>query len=207
VTGRHHVEHDGGARARLTRRGRTVAGAVAALATAGAVLAGAALAAPAAPPPPDPENSAVAQAAHAEPAAPGTPCAASVRACVDLEKQIAWIIRDGKVTRGPMTIASGGEHQATPVGHSYRVYRKEPDHKSGESRLPDGRPAPMPWSTFFADGGIAFHTGDPARSSAGCIRMNDPDARAVFHELRMGDKVSVVNGSVEWKHRHPGRKP
>ncbi|WP_301548908.1 hypothetical protein [Pseudonocardia alni] len=33
----------------------------------------------------DPEQSRVAKQAHAEPAAPGTPCAASVRACVDLE--------------------------------------------------------------------------------------------------------------------------
>lgn len=55
----------------------------------------------------------------------------------------------------------------------------------------------MPYSTFFADGGIAFHAGDPSRSSAGCIRMETADARATFPELQNGDKVQVVNASEE----------
>ncbi|MFC5061891.1 L,D-transpeptidase [Actinomycetospora atypica] len=147
------------------------------------------------------ENNSVARAAHAEAAVPGTPCSVSVRACVDLETQRAWLARDGEVVRGPMTIATGGEGYATPVGHSLRVYRKDKDHVSGESRTPDGRPAPMPYSVFFNDGGIAFHAGDPARSSAGCVRMEDDDAKATFAELQIGDKVQVVNGSVERAHR------
>ncbi|NYD35695.1 L,D-transpeptidase [Actinomycetospora corticicola] len=143
------------------------------------------------------ENNPVARAAHAEAATPGTPCSVSARACVDLETQRAWLIRDGKVVRGPMTISTGGEGYATPVGHSLRVYRKEKDHVSGESKTPDGRPAPMPYSVFFADKGIAFHAGDPARSSAGCVRMETDDAKAVFADLQDGDKVQVVNGSDE----------
>ncbi|MDD7938315.1 L,D-transpeptidase [Actinomycetospora lutea] len=145
----------------------------------------------------NPETSPVAQAAHAEAVVPGTPCSVSARACVDLESQQAWLIRDGRVVRGPMRIASGGEGKATPVGHSYRVYRKEEHHVSRESTTRDGRPAPMPYSTFFADGGIAFHAGDPSRSSAGCIRMETADARATFTELQNGDKVQVVNASEE----------
>ncbi len=101
----------------------------------------------------DPEQSRVARQAHAEPAVPGTPCAASVRACVDLETRQAWLVRDGKVTGGPFRVTTGGEGKATPVGHSFRVYRKEADHRSGEFPGPDGRPARMPWSVFFADGG------------------------------------------------------
>ncbi|GLZ55643.1 L,D-transpeptidase [Actinomycetospora sp. NBRC 106378] len=116
---------------------------------------------------------------------------------MDLESQRAWLVRDGRVVRGPMTIASGGEGHETPVGHSLRVYRKDADHVSGESQTPDGRPAPMPDSVFFADGGIAFHAGDPARSSAGCVRMEDDDARATFAELQVGDKVQVVEASEE----------
>lgn len=143
------------------------------------------------------EESPAARAAHAEARVPGTPCSASARARVDLESQRAWLIDDGEVTRGPMRIASGGEGEKTPVGHSFRVYRREEDHSSGESRTRDGRPAPMPYSTFFADGGIAFHAGDPARSSAGCVRMETADAEAVFDELRRGDKVQVVNASDE----------
>jgi hypothetical protein len=146
--------------------------------------------------PANPESSPVAQAAHGEAVVPGTPCSVSARACVDLESQRAWLIRDGQVVRGPMTISSGGEGRATPVGHSFRVYRKEEHHVSGESTTRDGRSAPMPYSTFF-DGGIAFRAGDPSRSSAGCIRMETPDAQATFGELQNGDKVQVVNASQE----------
>lgn len=169
--------------------------------SAAAVLGAGGLAVPALADTASVEDNPVARAAHAEPAVPGTPCSVSVRACVDLETQRAWLVRDGKVVRGPMTIATGGEGYATPVGHSLRVYRKEKDHVSGESRTPDGRPAPMPYSVFFNDGGIAFHAGDPARSSAGCVRMEADDAKATFAELQMGDKVQVVDGSVERAHR------
>ena len=31
-----------------------------------------------------------------------------------------------------MKISTGASRYPTPVGHSYRVYRKERDHKSGE---------------------------------------------------------------------------
>ncbi|MBW0107106.1 L,D-transpeptidase [Pseudonocardia sp. KRD-291] len=143
------------------------------------------------------ETSPVARAAHAEPLAPGTPCSNSARACVDLESQRAWLIRDGKVIRGPVGIASGGADQQTPTGHSFRVYRQEKDHVSGEFKGPDGRPAPMPYSTFFADGGVAFHGGDRSRSSAGCIKLDLPEAQAWFNDLQNGDKVQVVNASAE----------
>ncbi|MBW0105470.1 L,D-transpeptidase [Pseudonocardia sp. KRD-291] len=143
------------------------------------------------------ETSPVARAAHAEPLTPGTPCSVSARSCVDLESQQAWLIRDGKVIRGPVRIASGGADQQTPVGHSFRVYRKDKDHVSGEFNGPDGRPAPMPYSIFFADGGVAFHGGDRSRSSAGCIKLELGDAQAWFNDLQNGDKVQVVNASTE----------
>ncbi len=136
-------------------------------------------------------------AAWSQPLVPGTPCSVTARACVDLESQRAWLIHDGGVVRGPVGISSGGVGEETPVGHSYRVYRKEPDHRSQESRLPNGDPAPMPWSVFFADGGIAFHGGDPEIPSAGCIHVPPADARAWFHHLRIDDQVQVVKASEE----------
>ena len=190
--GRHRIAE---ARSAMRRRPGRVAAALAAVATAG--LTALAVPALAAPTQNGTEASPVATAAHAEALVPGTPCSVSARACVDLESQRAWLIRDGAVTRGPMTISSGGEGKATPVGHSLRVYRKDQDHVSGESTTPDGRPAPMPYSVFFDDGGIAFHGGDPSRSSAGCIRMEMPDAQATFADLQNGDKVQVVNASQE----------
>ena len=136
-------------------------------------------------------------AAHQEPLVDGTPCSVSARSCVDLESQQAWLIRDGKVTRGPVKISSGGAGKETPLGHSFRVYRKEKDHKSQEFKMANGQPAPMPWSVFFADGGIAFHAGDPARASAGCIHLPAADAEAWFNDLQVGDQVQVVKVSEE----------
>ncbi|MEQ3549489.1 L,D-transpeptidase [Pseudonocardia nematodicida] len=153
----------------------------------------------------DPEQSRVARDAHAEPAAPGTPCSVSVQACVDLETGEAWLVSDGEVARGPVTVTTGGAGEETPVGHSFRVYRKEIDHRSGEFDGPDGQPARMPYSVFFADGGIAFHGGDLTRESAGCVKLGHEDAEAFFAALEIGDKVQVVHGSVEREHRTQAR--
>jgi lipoprotein-anchoring transpeptidase ErfK/SrfK len=142
-------------------------------------------------------DTAAARAAYQTPLVPGTPCTTTAKSCVDLESQKAWLFKDGKIMRGPVAIASGGNGQETPVGHSLRVYRKEKDHKSLESRLPNGQPAPMPNSVFFEDGGIAFHGGDPRRSSAGCIHLGVADSQAWFDYLQVGDQVQVVKGSEE----------
>lgn len=155
----------------------------------------------------DPESGAVAEAAHQEPAVPGTPCGVSVRACVDLESQRAWLVRDGEVVGGPMPISSGGAGSPTPIGHSYRVYRKDKDHRSDERRMPNGEPAPMPYTTFFGDGGVGFHAGDPDRSSAGCIHLEPADAEAVFDDLQEGDKVQVLNASKEAAEREAAGAP
>jgi len=115
------------------RRGRSNGGRrVAALAatgvlvTAGAVVvAGQAFAAL-------PGEAPVATATRAQPLVVGTPCSVSAKACVDLDSQRAWLIQNGKVIRGPVKVASGGNGEETPVGHSLRVYRKEKDHVSQE---------------------------------------------------------------------------
>ncbi|MBC3194722.1 L,D-transpeptidase [Pseudonocardia sp. C8] len=171
---------------------------IAAAGLALAVAAGLALAGPAV------ADSPAADRARSQPQVPGTPCSVSARACVDLESQRSWLIQDGKVIRGPIRISSGGNGQETPVGHSLRVYRKEADHKSQESRRRDGSPAPMPWSVFFDDGGIAFHSGDPNRSSAGCIHLPEADAKAYFDNLQIGDQVQVVRASEEAAARRAG---
>lgn len=169
---------------RRSRRGAALGAALTAV--AGVVLAGTASA-----------GSPAADRARAQPLVPGTPCSVTARACVDLESQRSWLIRDGEVVRGPIGISSGGNGRETPVGHSLRVYRKDARHASEESRLRDGRPAPMPWSVFFEDGGIAFHSGDPDRSSGGCVHVPADDARAYYEHLQIGDQVQVVRASEE----------
>jgi hypothetical protein len=167
-----------------TGRARIAAG-LGVVVVAGAMLAGEAAAAPAA------------RNGHEPPLVTGTPCSATARACVDLDTQRAWLIQDGRTVRGPVPISSGGAGAETPVGRSFRVYLKDRDHRSQEFRMANGQPAPMPWSVFFADGGIAFHSGNPARASAGCIHLRPADAQAWFENLQVGDQVQVVRGNQE----------
>ena len=124
----------------------------------------------------------------------GTPCTAAAAACVDVNKRKAWLIKNGKILRGPVTIATGGPGEETPTGNVFRVYRKDKDHTTAEFKLPNGKPAPMPYSVFFEDGGIAFHAGDPKRASAGCVHLSMADAQAFFNTLQIGDHVQVMDG-------------
>ena len=85
--------------------------------------------------------------------------------------------RQRQVVRGPVKISSGGTGKETPVGHSLRVFRKEKDHKSSEFRLANGQPAPMPWTVFFADGGIAFHAATRPAPRPGASTYRSPTRR------------------------------
>jgi len=114
----------------------------------------------------------------------GTPCTRTAEACVDLDEGEAWLIRDGAVTDGPVPISSGAEGEDTPVG-AFRVNWKDVNHVSGESG------APMPYSVFFAPGGIAFHEGDIDDESGGCVRLEYRDAKMFFDTLRVGDDVEI----------------
>jgi hypothetical protein len=120
----------------------------------------------------------------------GPPCAASARACVDLDGLQAWLMQNGQVIRGPVPISSGGVGAETPPG-TFHVISKDKDHKSNEFMMPNGQPAPMPWSVFFEWNGIAFHSGDPQKASAGCIHLSPADAQAWFNSLQVGDEVEV----------------
>lgn len=115
----------------------------------------------------------------------GTPCTSVARACVDLDAELAWLIEDGAVVRGPLPISSGGPERETPRG-DFRVEWKHKDHRSAEF---DG--APMPFAVFFAEGGIAFHEGNLHTNSAGCVRMVYEDAAAFYDFLQIDDRVEV----------------
>jgi hypothetical protein len=115
----------------------------------------------------------------------GTPCTHTARACVDLRTNTAWLIHDGSVTRGPVGISHGGKGEETPTG-VFHVQWKDQNHRSAEFNN-----APMPFSVFFADGGIAFHQGNPQNPSAGCVHLAHDDAVAWFDDLQVGDEVQV----------------
>ncbi len=115
----------------------------------------------------------------------GTPCTYTARACVDLKTNTAWLIHDGSVTRGPVGVSHGGKGEETPTG-VFHVQWKDQNHKSAEYNN-----AAMPFSVFFADGGIAFHEGNPKNQSAGCVHLAHDDAVAWFDDLQVGDEVQV----------------
>lgn len=49
----------------------------------------------------------------------------------------------------------------------------------------------MPFSVFFADGGVAFHRCTLNRASAGCVRPERAGAISFYDALQLGDKVQV----------------
>ncbi|HCT14315.1 MAG TPA: murein L,D-transpeptidase [Corynebacterium nuruki] len=152
--------------------------------------------APAPAPAPDPvpaPDPAPAPAPAPDPAPAPAPCAVQAKACINLTDQTAWL-QDGagNIVRGPVPISSGKPGFETPVGTT-QVTRKVIDEWS----VPYN--APMPYSVYFSAGtsypgdiGIAFHEGDPAVLSNGCIHLLHDDAVAFFDWLQPGDVVDVV---------------
>ncbi|NMH97233.1 L,D-transpeptidase [Pseudonocardia acidicola] len=116
---------------------------------------------------------------------PGTPCTVTAKACADLAHRKAWLIQDGKVMRGPVPTMPGAPDEPTPVG-TFKVQWKDPHHISDSPNH-----AEMPYSVFFADGGVAFHEGSLQRYSAGCIHLTMDDAKAFYAYLQVGDEVQV----------------
>jgi hypothetical protein len=112
------------------------------------------------------------------------PCRASARACVRLSTNQAWLLRNGRVVLGPVTISHGKPGYRTPAG-VFRVSFKNIDHVSSIYH------SPMPYSVFF-NRGIAFHAGNTAQRSHGCVRLSRKAARAFYYGLRPGDVVQVV---------------
>ncbi|MBC3178979.1 L,D-transpeptidase [Corynebacterium lujinxingii] len=116
---------------------------------------------------------------------PANPCPADAKACVDLTNQKSWLQNNGVIYYGPVQISSGRPGQETPKGTHY-VNRKVKDEISYEFNN-----APMPYSVYFTNNGIAFHQDDPYVPSAGCIHLYRQDAQRYFNDLQVGDKVYV----------------
>jgi hypothetical protein len=128
---------------------------------------------------------------------PGTPCHIGSAACVQLGPSgfngKAWFIRDHKVVKGPIAVATGGPGEDTTPG-KFPVVSKDADHVSSETTDSEGKPSEMPYSVFFGRKGEAFHGGGvPTNRTAGCVRLRDSDASYFFNNLQKGDTVEVVS--------------
>jgi len=114
-------------------------------------------------------------------------CPATATACVDLTRHITWLQANGKTTFGPVQMEPGrpgGGHE-TPRG-AFRV-----EWKAGPSYVSNIYHDPMPWATFFAAGGIAFHGGSLTAWSHGCVHLTDSNAHFYNENLPVGAQVVV----------------
>ncbi|MCT2154708.1 L,D-transpeptidase [Corynebacterium sanguinis] len=112
-------------------------------------------------------------------------CPKDAKVCVDIAGQRSWLQSGGQQYYVAEHVATGKPGYETPRGTFY-VNRKVKDEISYEFGN-----APMPFATYFTYNGIAFHQGDPAYLSHGCVRMHRADAERYFNDLRVGDKVVV----------------
>ncbi|MCE3550086.1 L,D-transpeptidase [Pseudonocardia sp. RS11V-5] len=115
----------------------------------------------------------------------GTPCTATARACVDVVGRKAWLMDGGTVVRGPVQVQTGDQEDPTPLG-TFSVQWKAEQYTSREYLVQ------MPYSVFFAPGGVAFHQGRQDTPSAGCVKLLEADAKAFFTHLQVGDEVQVT---------------
>ncbi len=122
-------------------------------------------------------------APHAAPALPRG-CSPRAVACVSTHHRLAWIQYDGKPAYGPVRVGLGRPSQPTPRG-SFRVAWKDEKHTSSSYGID------MPYSVFFASGGIAFHQGRVDEPSHGCVHLPPAAAARFFSALDRGDRVEV----------------
>ena len=114
-------------------------------------------------------------------------CPVSAAACVDLTRHITWLQAQGKVTFGPVQMEPGkpgGQHQ-TPRGTFQVAWKAGPTYESNIYH------EAMPWATFFAAGGIAFHGGSLTAWSHGCVHLTNANARYYNEHLPIGAQVVV----------------
>ncbi|HEX4253076.1 MAG TPA: L,D-transpeptidase [Pseudonocardia sp.] len=128
---------------------------------------------------------AVTDLAAATPAAhSSSPCSPSAKVCMDLSREQAWLTDGaGHITYGPVPARGGSKSSKTPKG-TFSVLSKDAHFYSTEFH------APMPYSVFFYPGD-AFHAGNPATASNGCVHLSVAAAQRFFSTLSPGDKVQI----------------
>jgi hypothetical protein len=116
-------------------------------------------------------------------------CPAAASACVDLPAHLTWLQTDGRLTYGPVRMEPGsgapGTSHATPLGTWTVQWKAGPDFVSN---IYDEA---MPWATFFAPGGVAFHGGSLTSASHGCVHLSIANAKYFHDHLPIGAEVAV----------------
>jgi lipoprotein-anchoring transpeptidase ErfK/SrfK len=106
---------------------------------------------------------------------------------VDLASRITWLQAGGKVSFGPVVMEPGkpGSAHATPTGTFHVSWKAGPHYMS---TIYHER---MPWATFFAPGGVAFHAGSLTNWSHGCVHLTLANAHYFQENLPIGAEVVV----------------
>ena len=106
---------------------------------------------------------------------------------MDLTRHITWLQAGGKISFGPVQMEPGkpgGGHE-TPRGTFHVAWKAGPTYMSTTYH------EPMPWATFFATGGIAFHGGSLTQWSHGCVHLTTQNAHYYQEHLPIGAEVVV----------------
>ena len=107
---------------------------------------------------------------------------------VDTRNQLLSVYRGGHEI-GTSVILYGAEGHETPLG-TFPIKRKVADY---HSRSYD---APMPYSLFLTDDGVAIHGSDVryGRATHGCVGLPEEFAQRLFDAAETGDRVEVYRG-------------
>ena len=125
---------------------------------------------------------------------------------VDLPQFRITISRDGQTVKELTRFAIGRDGHHTPIfsGGSLSPTKREATHRSSEYPPPHGG-ALMQWALFFSvpNSACAFHEGNPAVESHGCIHLADQDAKWLF-EWAASDPVGLtIDGPYPSRHTTP----
>lgn len=121
--------------------------------------------------------------------ADGVP-AGKVKIWVDLRTQLISVFRDGHEI-GTAVVVYGAENMQSPTGR-FPILTKSRDY---HSRAYD---APMPYSVFITNTGVALH-GSPIssrRATHGCVGLPVEFARLLFGAAQVGDEVEIVRSAA-----------
>jgi lipoprotein-anchoring transpeptidase ErfK/SrfK len=111
---------------------------------------------------------------------------------VDLDARVLSVFRNGYEI-GAATVLVGTDEYPTPLG-TFPILAKQRHNKSEKYGN-----APMPWSMFLTNDGVAIHGGhvvENGYASHGCISGPDAFVEKIFAVTKPGDKVIVTRGET-----------
>ena len=112
--------------------------------------------------------------------------AGAERVVISLSDQLAYLYR-GETLMAVATISSGEPGRDTPTG-IFSVLGKKPMHRSKKYDN-----APMPYTQFIDQYGVALHAGfNPGRpASHGCVRLPSAFAKKLYTVTEVGTPILI----------------